>query len=84
MAIQKAQTMLGVRVPVGLRESLMKYCLGHGVKMSYFVAQAIQERLGEMTEDQEDVRTAKERLSRAEYVGQDEMGKYLRKRGSKS
>lgn len=52
MASHTQQTMLGVRIPVGLRQSLAKYCLGHGVKMSYFVAEAIQEKLTETSPEQ--------------------------------
>jgi len=41
------QTMIGARIPVILKEKLSKYCLSNGIKINYFVTQAIKERLQE-------------------------------------
>lgn len=73
--------LLGARVPSSLKEKLTRYCLSHGVKMSYFVAEAIKERLLEISEDNEDLREAEERLKGAKFISQKEMGMYLAKRG---
>jgi len=41
------QTLIGARIPVTLKEKLSKYCLSNGIKINYFVTQAIKERLQE-------------------------------------
>ena len=84
MSRVKEQVLLGARVPAPLKEDLARYCLSHGVKMNYFVAQAIQEKLREIAEDAEDLVLAKERLKGAQFISQSQMSKYLRKRGIKS
>jgi predicted DNA-binding protein len=74
------EILMGVRIPQVLKERLSGYCAGHGIKMNYFVAQAIQERLIEVMEENADVSEAKERLKDAEFISQKEFGKYLTKR----
>lgn len=49
--------------------------------MNYFVAEAIKERLLEISEDNEDLRAAQDRLKEAKFISQKEMGGYLAKRG---
>ena len=83
MPREKEQVLLGARVPAPLKEDLARYCLNHGIKMNYFVAQAIREKLLETAEDAEDLAIAKERLKDPQFVSQSEMDKYLRKRGIK-
>ncbi|MDP2927693.1 MAG: hypothetical protein Q8N80_02700 [Candidatus Omnitrophota bacterium] len=81
MANRNTQVLLGTRVPLPLKERLSRYCLSHGVKMSYFVAEAIKERLLEISEDKEDLLTAQERLKEAKFISPKEIGRYLAKRG---
>ena len=81
MASSNTQVLLGTRVPVPLKDRLSRYCLSHGVKMSYFVAEAIKERLLEVNEDTEDLTLAQERLKEAKFVSPKEMKKYLEQRG---
>lgn len=83
MADQNTQVLLGARVPLPLKERLSRYCLSHGVKMSYFVAEAIKERLLEISEEREDLLIAQDRLKEAKFISQQEIGKYLVKRGIK-
>ncbi len=83
MASQNTQVLLGTRVPLPLKERLSRYCLSHGVKMSFFVAEAIKERLLEICEDKEDLFIAQERLGAAKFISQKEIGKYFVKRGIK-
>lgn len=45
------QTLIGTRIPVVLKEKLSKYCISNGIKINYFVTQAIKERLQETEED---------------------------------
>lgn len=81
MISQNTQVLLGARVPSSLKEKLSRYCLSHGIKMNYFVAEAIKERLLEIGEDNEDLRAAQGRLKEAKFISQKEMGGYLPKRG---
>lgn len=83
MVSQNTQVLLGTRVPLPLKERLSRYCLSHGVKMSYFVAEAIKERLLEISEEREDLLIAQDRLKDAKFISQQEMGRYLVKRGIK-
>lgn len=76
--------LISTRVPVNLKESLSKYCLSHGVKMNYFITEAIKEKLMEIAEDNEDIAIASERLKNAEFISQEKFNKYLLKRGIKS
>ena len=81
MANHNAQVLLGMRVPVSLKERLARYCFSHGIKMNYFVTEAIKDRLLEISEDNEDLLIAKDRLKGAKFISQAEMGKYLAKKG---
>ena len=81
MASQNTQVLLGTRVPLTLKERLSRYCLSHGVKINYFVAEAIKERLLEISEDREDLLIAQERLKEAKFISHKEMSRYLVKRG---
>ena len=83
MASQNTQVLLGTRVPLPLKERLSRYCLSHGVKMSYFVAEAIKERLLEISEDREDLLIAQERLKETKFISYKELDKYLVKRSIK-
>lgn len=51
MHTYKQQTLIGARIPVTLKEKLSKYCVSNGIKINYFIAQAIKERLQETEED---------------------------------
>lgn len=81
MANRNTQVLLGTRVPLSLKERLSRYCLSHGIKINYFVAEAIRERLIEIGEDKEDLRTAQDRLKDAQFVLPKEMSRYLDRRG---
>ena len=81
MISQNAQVLLGARVPSSLKERLSRYCMSHGIKMNYFVAEAIKERLLEISEDKEDLISAQDRLKKAKFISRQEMSKYLAKRG---
>lgn len=74
------QILLGARVPLYLKERLHKYCLSHGIKMGYFVAEAIREKLLEIAEDNRSIAVARERLKAPEFISQKEFDKYLVKR----
>lgn len=80
----KGAVLIGARVPSEIKETMSKYCLDHGIKMNYFVTEAIREKLLEVAEDNHDIAIAMERLNNAEFVSQKEFNKYLLKRGIKS
>ena len=77
------QTLIGARIPVTLKEKLSKYCLSNGIKINYFVTQAIKERLQEISEDNQDIAASEERLKNQKFISQEEFNAYLSKRGIK-
>lgn len=83
MSSHQEFVLMGTRVPTNLKEKLSHYCLNHGIKMSYFVTEAIKEKLLEIAEDNQDIAIAEERLKDAEFISQKEFNKYLLKRGIK-
>jgi predicted DNA-binding protein len=77
------QALLGARIPIQLKERLLRFCLSHGIKMNYFVSEAIKEKLQEILEERELTVIAKERLKSAKFISQKELNRYLSKRGIK-
>ena len=75
------QVLLGARVPDGLKRKLSKFCMDKGMRMNFFVAQAIEEKLQEMEQDQLDIKIAEKRLASAQFVTHHELESYLSKRG---
>jgi hypothetical protein len=61
MKIANDQVLLGARVSSALKKKLTKFCVKEGVRMNFFVAQAIEEKLEDAlsAEDWEDVRVAR-------------------------
>jgi len=84
MATESKEKLVGARIPAPLKESLDKYCKGHGVKMNFFVVQAIREKLLEVIEDEEDIKTIGERLKNPDFAAGREVDDYLVRRGIKS
>lgn len=78
------QILIGARIPVSIKEKLSKYCLDHGVKINYFVTQAIKEKLQEINEDNQDIAVAEERLKNPEFISQSDFNKHLSGRRIKS
>lgn len=79
-----SQVLLGARVPVSLKGQLSNYCRIYGIKMGYFVTQAIKEKLSEISEEKQNLIIAKQRLKKPEFISQKELDRYLYKRGLKS
>lgn len=80
MSSHQSQIFLAARIPVSLKEKLQKYCLNNGIKISYFVTEAIKERFVEILEDRRDLSEAKKRLKNTKLVSQEELNNYLSKR----
>ncbi len=57
------KVLLGARVPKPLIGDLKKFCQRHGLKISYLVSEAIQEKLEELKENEEDIATVEARES---------------------
>jgi hypothetical protein len=71
---------LGARIPSGLKKSVMAYCDSHGIKLRFFVAQALAEKLLEEQETVGDNATVDARLKGAQYVGAGDLAKYAASR----
>lgn len=82
--IKLKETLLGVKVPRGLKEQVSTYCDRNGVKIKYFVTQALQDKLLEAAEDNYDNAIVDQRLKTQEFVGEAAMKKYLRERKTKN
>ena len=74
------QVGLGVRIPQKLKEYLAEYCETHGIKMNYFVSEAIRQHLLDSVDDQYDVEAARKRLAKPVFVAEKAMNAYLTKR----
>ncbi len=77
------QILIGTRIPYNLKTMLSKYCLSHGIKMNYFITEAIKEKLLEIAEDEQDAAIVEKRMKNPKYISQKEFNKYLAKRGIK-
>ncbi len=80
--IKPREILLGVKVPGDLKEQVYTYCDRNGVKIKYFVAQALKDKLQEIAEDHYDNSVVTQRLENAEFVGEEKIQEYLRKRKS--
>ena len=80
----KAQLVnLAARIPAELKRSVDEYCLRNGLKMQFFVTQALRDKLVDLQEDQQDIALAEERLTAPEFVGESGMNTYLKSRKKK-
>jgi predicted DNA-binding protein len=77
------QALLGARIPTQLKERLLRFCFSHGIKMNYFVSEAIKEKLQEIAEEKHLYGIAEKRLKTAKFASQKVLNKYLLKRGIK-
>jgi len=78
--IKVKETPLGVRVSNQLKKSMDDYCRRQGVSRKHFVEEAIKNKLMEIIEDEQDLKTAKERLAENDFVSEREMEAYFAKR----
>ena len=56
----------GARIPELLQKQLKDFCQCHGLKISYFVSRAIEEKLSEAKEDEKDMALFEARKNEAE------------------
>lgn len=71
---------VGARIPKALKKKLDQFCREHGLKMSYVVAAALEDKLGELEEEMEDRALARTRLADAEFASQADYEAYLKRR----
>jgi len=71
---------VGARIPQALKKKLDQFCQEHGLKMGFVVAAALEDKLGELAEELEDRALGRERLKDADFVPQDELSRYVKRR----
>ena len=81
--IKESMVNLGARVPAQLKQDIANYCYRRGIKVQFFVAEAIKEKLSDVQEEQSDIAIADERMSNPQLVGDDQMRKYMARRKAK-
>ncbi len=78
--IKTKEVILGIKLPTNLKERISDYCDRNGVKIKYFVTQAIQEKLLKIAEDNYDNAIVDDRLKAPTFTGEEKMEEYFRKR----
>ena len=73
------QIFFGTRIPTKLRNQVSHFCRSHGVKLTYFVTQALKDKLERMSEDAEDAAVVEARMKDAEYIPMEDFNAYLEK-----
>lgn len=71
---------VGARIPKALKKKLDQFCREHGLKMSYVVAAALEDKLGELEDELADRDLAKARLGDAEFISQEDYDAYIKRR----
>ena len=75
-----SSVLTGARIPEELWETIKSMCKKHGLKLSYFVTQALEEKLQELKDDEEDIAIIKAREDEPS-IPFSEMEKYFKSRG---
>ncbi len=77
----KAQLVaLGTRIPADLKKKIAAYCDRNGIKMQFFIMEAIQAKLEELQQDSLDNAVAEERLKYPQLSTKEELSQYIAKR----
>jgi predicted DNA-binding protein len=71
---------IGIRISEKTKERFDEYCDKYGIKKSFLLDKIIEEKLLELEEDEEDLKTALERIS-DETTDFESLDKYFKKRG---
>jgi len=71
---------LGARIPEDLKKRVSTYCDRHGIKMQFFVTQALQDHLAELEEDVVDNTIIDGRIGAAQFTDSSELEKYVQSR----
>lgn len=71
---------IATRIPSDLKKAVSEYCNRNGIKMQFFLTEALRKGLLEMDEDTYDNAIIDQRRKKPEYVSEVEMDKYFEKR----
>ena len=71
---------LGARIPANLKKKISAYCDRNGIKLQFFIMEAIQEKLSEIEQDELDSKIVEERLKNPEFSSAADLGKYIKGR----
>lgn len=71
---------LGARIPADLKKKVSNYCDRKGVKLQFFITEAIAEKLAEIEQDELDKKISEERSLNPQYTPLAELGKYIKNR----
>ena len=71
---------LGARIPADLKRRISAYCDRNGVKLQFFITEAIQEKLTEIEQDELDNKIVDERLKNPQFTSKTELEKYIKNR----
>lgn len=77
----KAQLInFGARIPADLKKKVSAYCDRKGIKLQFFIMEAIQEKLSELEQDEFDNKIIDERLKRPQFTSESDLEKYVKSR----
>ncbi len=71
---------LGARIPADLKKKVSSYCDRKGVKLQFFITQAIAEKLSDIDEDEFDKKILEERLKNSQLTSIAQLSKYVKSR----
>ena len=71
---------LGARVPADLRKKIANYCDKNGIKLQFFVSEAIKEKLADVAQDQFDNMIVDERLQKPQLTTKTDLQNYIAQR----
>jgi len=74
---------LGARIPEPLKKKLARFCREHGLKMSYVITAALEDKLGEFEEEIQDRELGRARLKDAEFFAVGDLDRYMARRRAK-
>ena len=77
----KAQLVsLGARIPADLKRIVANYCDRNGIKLQFFITEAIREKLAEIHETELDNKIVDERMQNPQLMTKADFEKYIQKR----
>ena len=71
---------LGARVPSELKRKISTYCDRNGIKLQFFVTEAIQDKLTDLEHDELDNKIVDERLKNPAFTAKEDLGQYIQRR----
>ena len=75
---------IGTRIPADLKKVLSRYCNRKGIKLQFFVTEALREKFIDMQQDEMDNAIVEERLKNSTFTDTTTLQKYIQARQKKS